>query len=56
MTLHSQLLAELPFVANKDAHLLAGRFPTMKHAVDADELRLRDDIVAGGLLSVPVTW
>jgi cytochrome P450 len=32
------------------------RFPTLELAVPIGELRLRDDIVTGGLAALPVTW
>jgi pentalenolactone synthase len=32
------------------------RFPTLELAVPLDEVRLRDDIVTGGLAALPVTW
>jgi pentalenolactone synthase len=32
------------------------RFPNLELAVPLDEVRLRDDIVTGGLAALPVTW
>ncbi|MFC8824611.1 cytochrome P450 [Streptomyces sp. NPDC057137] len=35
---------------------LVARFPTMRLAVGADELRLRHSTLIGGLIQLPVTW
>ncbi|MDX2546562.1 cytochrome P450 [Streptomyces sp. WI04-05B] len=35
---------------------LVARFPTMRPAVDVEELRLRHDTLIGGLVQLPVTW
>jgi len=35
---------------------LVRRFPTLELAVPADRLRLRDDLLTGGLVGLPVTW
>jgi pentalenolactone synthase len=35
---------------------LIARFPTMRLAVDVEELRLRHDTLTGGLVELPVTW
>jgi len=35
---------------------LASRFPTMRLAVDVEELRLRSDVLFGGLTELPVRW
>ena len=35
---------------------LVARFPAMRLAVDAQELRLRHDTLIGGLVELPVTW
>ncbi|PSL01618.1 pentalenolactone synthase [Haloactinopolyspora alba] len=35
---------------------LVARFPTLRPAVDVDELTLRHDVVTGGLAELPVRW
>lgn len=35
---------------------LIPRFPTMRLAVPVDELRVRTDVLTGGLISLPVVW
>ncbi|MFJ1596167.1 cytochrome P450 [Streptomyces sp. NPDC088261] len=35
---------------------LVERFPTMRLAVEVEELRLRHDTLTGGLVELPVTW
>jgi pentalenolactone synthase len=35
---------------------LVSRFPTMRLAVDVDELRMRRDVLVGGLAELPVRW
>ncbi|MFJ2901407.1 cytochrome P450 [Streptomyces sp. NPDC091279] len=35
---------------------LVERFPTMRPAVEVEELRLRHDTLTGGLVDLPVTW
>jgi pentalenolactone synthase len=35
---------------------LPQRFPTLELAVPLEELRLRDDLLTGGLTALPVTW
>lgn len=35
---------------------LIPRFPTMRLAAPVEHLRLRDDLLQGGLAELPVTW
>src|SRR5436305_15220345 len=35
---------------------LVTRFPTMRLAVPAEDLALREDTLTGGLVELPVTW
>jgi pentalenolactone synthase len=35
---------------------LVPRFPTLRLAVQLEQLRIRSDILTGGLFELPVTW
>jgi len=35
---------------------LASRFPTLRLAVEVDELTMRADVLVGGLTELPVRW
>jgi len=35
---------------------LIARFPTMRLAVDLEDLRAHDDQITGGLVDLPVIW